>query len=66
MPNNVRYVGPIDEVLVVGVGVVNRGDEFTPYSDAHEAQLLEQPDMYAPAQPAAGSKKRGKAAEKED
>lgn len=51
-----RYIGPIDEVDVVGVGVFGRGDEFEA-TDEQAKRLLEQGDNYEPVK--ATAKKKG-------
>lgn len=65
MPNSLRYVGPFDAVDVVGVGVVEHGGEFTPFSDEHEASLLEQTDNFVPAD-AADDNQPGVAGDEEE
>lgn len=44
MPS-VRYVGPIDEVDVVGVGVLKRGDDVEVTAEQEKA-LLDQSDNF--------------------
>jgi len=50
-----RYIGPIDEVDAVGVGVLKRGDEFEVDADVAKG-LLAQGDNYEPVKTA---KKKG-------
>lgn len=50
-----EYHGPIDEVDVVGVGIVCRGDEFE-VSDEQATALLNQPDNYKPVKQTAKKK----------
>lgn len=40
-----RYIGPIDEVDCVGVGVLKQGDEFEATTEQAKG-LLDQSDMY--------------------
>lgn len=51
----VRYIGPIDEVDVIGVGVLKHGDEVAVSAEVAES-LLAQTDNYEAA-PAAAKKK---------
>jgi len=56
-----RYVGAVAPVDVVGVGVLERGQEFDATGDQAD-RLAQQPDSFAPVK----KKATKKAAEKKD